>query len=420
MSLRITHRWVLVLLVVSGQLLLLVPGSFWLVNWLDGATRDIVARRLDAAITRHVVQIGGLITDMRLQDLEEGTPDRARLQNLLNRTGHPYGATLVVCRMDDRTLLAWPEPDASRNGVDPVVDGVSPLADLSPVARLELPQLNVALQALPNESDVADLVRQFNAYVRRIVFALLALVVLGATGLTFLIVHRYENRLAGINDGLEQLVEERTADVVRSRNAVVYGLAMLAESRDGETGEHLDRIYHYVRVLGDDLKQNHPEIDDEFMDIVVETSVLHDIGKVGVPDHVLLSPDQLTPEQRDIVRRHTYIGFDTMKLVKDRWGDDRFLFTACEICFAHHERWDGSGYPYGLSGNDIPLAARIVAIADVYDALTTRRVYKGAMTHLEARTYITSESGTHFDPALVEAFLRCEEQFRAMAESPRG
>lgn len=210
--------------------------------------------------------------------------------------------------------------------------------------------------------------------------------------------------MARINEGLEQQVE--------TRSAVIFGLAKLAESRDDQTGEHLDRIRQYVLILAREMANTHPEITPEFIETLAETSSLHDIGKVGIPDSVLLNPGKLTDEQRKVIRKHPLIGGDTLLAIKQRWGDDPFLVTACEVAFSHHERWDGTGYPFGLAGEDIPLAGRIVALADVYDALTSRRVYKDAMTHEQASRIILAGEGTHFDPAVVRAFVNQEAAFK--------
>lgn len=210
-----------------------------------------------------------------------------------------------------------------------------------------------------------------------------------------------------------ELVADAFDPRVQSRSAVILGLATLAESRDDATGRHLDRIRRYVRLLGEQLVDLHPEMDEEFLETIVETSALHDIGKVGIPDHVLLNPGQLTDAQREIVKKHTLIGGDTLLAVKRRWGDDAFLVTACEIVFAHHERFDGSGYPFGLRGETIPLAARIVSVADVYDALTNERVYKNALGHDEAARIIVEGRGSQFDPLVVDAFRRADAAFRA-------
>lgn len=240
---------------------------------------------------------------------------------------------------------------------------------------------------------------------------LLAGLVTGCT--VFACVRGLGSRLDALRADHVSLTESRADLRLQSRSAVIQGLAKLAESRDDATGQHLDRIRQYVRILAEALREVHDEVDAEFVETVVETSALHDIGKVGVPDHVLLHPGELSDEQFEVIKRHTTIGGDTLLAVKRRWGDDPFLVTACEVVFAHHERYDGTGYPFGLAGDLIPLAARIVAVADVYDALTNRRVYKEALGHDAAAEMIESGRGTQFDPVIVDVFVETAEAFRA-------
>lgn len=259
--------------------------------------------------------------------------------------------------------------------------------------------------------DSATIIDQFNKQVQMIALTLTGIVVLFSTLLTSAIVRRYENRLAKINEHLEELVEVRSQALIKSHSAVIFGLAKLAESRDDQTGQHLERIRKYVAILARQMARTNPQLDHAFIDTLIETSSLHDIGKVGIPDAVLLSPNRLTDEERQIIRKHPLIGGDTLLAIKQVWGDDPFLVTACEIAFAHHERWDGKGYPFGLAGQTIPLAARIVALADVYDALTTRRVYKQPMTHDQAAAIIVAEAGGQFDPAVVDAFKATAAEF---------
>ena len=155
------------------------------------------------------------------------------------------------------------------------------------------------------------------------------------------------------------------------------------------------------------------------MQTLASTAVLHDIGKVGIPDAVLRKPSALTDEERLTIEQHPLIGGDTLKEIKRRWGEDPFLVTAGQVCFGHHERWDGTGYPAGLRGEAIPMAARIVALADVYDALTSERAYKDAVTHEKARQMITEASGTQFDPMVVQAFIEVEDKFSKIAQQFR-
>ena len=150
------------------------------------------------------------------------------------------------------------------------------------------------------------------------------------------------------------------------------------------------------------------------MELIYLTSPLHDVGKVGIPDAVLLKPGKLTPEEFEVMKRHTLIGGETLHASAQAHPEASFLTMALDIALKHHEKWDGSGYPFGLAGENIPLSARIVAIADVYDALTTKRVYKPAFTHEAATDIIRQSSGKHFDPDMVTAFFNIEEQIRAI------
>ncbi len=212
---------------------------------------------------------------------------------------------------------------------------------------------------------------------------------------------------------LKSLIERRTNEQAASRDAIIFSLAKLAESRDNETGKHLERICRYVEVIAREMARDRPEIDEHWIRTITLTAALHDVGKVGIPDAVLRKPGKLTDDEYAIIKKHTTIGGDTLLAIKQHYGDDTFLRTATEIAFAHHERWDGRGYPFGLAEDDIALSARIVSVADVYDALTSKRVYKPGMSHEEAARLIFEGSGTQFDPAVVDVFRRVEERIRA-------
>jgi putative two-component system response regulator len=200
---------------------------------------------------------------------------------------------------------------------------------------------------------------------------------------------------------------------LESRDVLLFAMAKLTESRDVDTGMHLDRIREYCRVLALELAgwdKYRAEIDGEYVHLLYLTSPLHDIGKVGIPDSILLKPGPLTPEEFEVMKTHTTIGGETLNAVTQAHPEARYLSMARDIALTHHERFDGSGYPFGLSGTDIPLCGRLTALADVYDALTTRRVYKDKMSHADARLVIIEGSGTHFDPDVVHAFLKREEE----------
>jgi putative two-component system response regulator len=207
---------------------------------------------------------------------------------------------------------------------------------------------------------------------------------------------------------------------LESRDLTIFALAKLAESRDPDTGAHLERIREYCRVMAEELVRSRStleDVDGDFVHMIYLTSPLHDIGKVGIPDHVLLKPGPLTAEEMQIMKRHTAIGGETIDTLASTHPEARFLLMARDIAWSHHERYDGSGYPRGLSGRNIPLCGRIVAVADVYDALTSKRVYKEAYGHDLAKSMIRDGRGTHFDPAVVDAFLRREQDFLRLKEA---
>ena len=208
-------------------------------------------------------------------------------------------------------------------------------------------------------------------------------------------------------------------NLVRTRDAVIFGLAKLTESRDPETGDHLDRISMYATTLATAL-MNHPDFKDtvtpSFVRLIGISAALHDIGKVGVEDKILLKPGKLTACERAMMEDHSRIGAECLSEIERRLGRSNFLQMARDIAFSHHERWDGSGYPKGLRGEQIPLAARIVAIADVYDALVSRRVYKEPYPHDRCVATICEGSGTQFDSRIVETWLKVANRFRDIGE----
>lgn len=198
-----------------------------------------------------------------------------------------------------------------------------------------------------------------------------------------------------------------------SRDIVIFSMASLAEARDNDTGNHLERIRYYSKALAENLASidNIPELTPTFIDNILLTSPLHDIGKVGIPDFVLLKPGRLDDREFIIMQKHTEIGYDALKTAMQKYPHAEYLRMSAEIALYHHEKYNGSGYPKGLKGKEIPLSARIVALADVYDALVSKRVYKSAMPHETARSIIVQEREQHFDPVIVDAFLRCEDKF---------
>ncbi|BAH76455.1 response regulator [Solidesulfovibrio magneticus] len=224
--------------------------------------------------------------------------------------------------------------------------------------------------------------------------------------------------LARQNEILEEKVRERTRELALTQDAIIEAMAGLAEYRDPETGAHIKRTRNYVRVLAEKLRAQ-PGYDgyftDEIIDLLYKSAPLHDIGKVGVRDDILLKPGPLTDAEFAVMRRHTVYGRDAIQAAAKNLGDNSFLRLAQEIAYTHQERWDGTGYPQGLAGEAIPIPGRLMAIADVYDALISRRVYKAPFTHAQAVAVIRDGRGNHFDPSMVDAFLDVQETFRQIA-----
>ncbi len=235
---------------------------------------------------------------------------------------------------------------------------------------------------------------------------------------THLELHKAQQKLENQNVILEQKVADRTKEIVRTQDVAIYSMASLAETRDNETGYHLRRTQYYVKALAEYLRDKprfSDELDDETIDLIVKSAPLHDIGKVGVPDKILLKPGKLSEEEWIEMKKHAEYGYEAITRAEKQLGTTSFLRCARDIAHSHHEKWDGSGYPYGLKGDEISLAGRLMALADVYDALVCRRVYKEAMPHERAVEIITEGRGTHFDPDIVDAFLEIQDKFIAIA-----
>jgi putative two-component system response regulator len=221
------------------------------------------------------------------------------------------------------------------------------------------------------------------------------------------------------NDYLEAEVLRRGRELGAIQDVTILAMASLAETRDNDTGNHIRRTQHYIRVLADRLRE-HPRfsgfLDQQVIDLLFKSAPLHDIGKVGIPDRILLKPGRLDAAEFEIMKTHCQLGRDAIAHAEQRLGTEvDFLRFAKEIAYGHQEKWDGSGYPDGLAGDAIPVSARLMAVADVYDALISRRVYKPAMSHEQALAIIAEGRGSHFDPDVVQACLDMAERFREIA-----
>jgi len=222
------------------------------------------------------------------------------------------------------------------------------------------------------------------------------------------------DREADYQRELETRVREQVREISSAQLAAIFAMSKLAESRDNETGAHLERMREYCKLLANrmaQLEKYQRVIDEDFVEAIYAASPLHDIGKVGIPDHILLKAGKLDLAEWEIMKSHAVIGGATLRAVDEQHPGNILIRMGIDIAEAHHEKWDGSGYPHGLRGESIPLAARILALGDVYDALTSKRCYKKAFSHEDARLIIEQGSGRHFDPEAVGAFLEIEGEF---------
>ncbi|MDR3587649.1 MAG: response regulator [Desulfosporosinus sp.] len=243
---------------------------------------------------------------------------------------------------------------------------------------------------------------------------------------THLKIRQLQKSLAIHNNNLQSLVDVQIKEILSTKEALfktqlatILAFSKLAEIRDDETGQHIERTRLFCRILTEQLRRQCPvdtEIDNSFADNIYYASSLHDIGKVAISDKILLKPGRLTAEEFEIMKTHTVVGAKTLQIMLEHYPENAFIKMAVEISLSHHEKWDGSGYPQNLQGPSIPLSARIMALADVYDALTSERRYKAAFSHERSRNIILEGRGTHFDPAVVDAFLVLEDQFRKIKE----
>ena len=230
---------------------------------------------------------------------------------------------------------------------------------------------------------------------------------------------RMQDFLRDQNHYLESEVERRVREVAALQDVTIHAMASLAETRDSETGNHIRRTSHYLKALAEQVRhlpRFRDFLTDKNIELLFKTAPLHDIGKVGIPDHILLKPGRFEPHEMAIMKTHTTLGRDAILAAERELGIEvDFLKYAKEIAYSHHEKWDGTGYPQGLAGEQIPISARLMALADVYDALISCRIYKDGMRHEDAVNIIADGRGTHFDADIVDAFLRIQHQFQAIS-----
>lgn len=438
---RIKQRKFLVFFLIVSQLGCMLFGLASASGWLNRVVTDVIASRVDAEGRSLAHELATRASELRLETVEHGTADWQKLQEMCEAIEVPHNGYAYLIRLDNGALLCHSQlkeqpsllgrfpgrallstgytaapittisKEAQKLGRRLISGKVEIDGKLHVFTGYTLPKLNALLAINQSDASIDQAVANLVYPVTQVGYVLTAFIIGASSLLTVFLVGRYENSLAEANSSLERQVEERTQSLVNTRNAVIFGLAKLAESRDKDTGTHLERIRSYVTVLATELAFNNPEITSTYVANLAIASSLHDIGKVGIPDSVLLKPGKLTPAEREAMEMHTTLGSECLAAIQEQLGEDDFLQLAKEIAASHHEQWNGTGYPNKLQRKAIPLSARIVALADVYDALTTKRPYKQPISHAEAREWIVTRYGTHFDPEVVEAFVAKEAEF---------
>ena len=235
--------------------------------------------------------------------------------------------------------------------------------------------------------------------------------------------HNELGSMASLTNKMLDSLQSTQDEVKTTRDVAIVSLSALAESRDNETGAHILRTQEYIRALANYLckfDKHKALLTPNYIELLYKSAPLHDVGKVGIPDNILLKPGKLTDEEFKTMKRHPEIGAKALSIAEKHLGSNSFLQLAKEIALTHHEKWDGNGYPKGLKGDEIPLSGRLMALADVYDALISERVYKKAFSHEKAKSIILEGKGSHFDPELVDAFLTIEQEFVDIADKYRS
>jgi putative two-component system response regulator len=344
--------------------------------------------------------------------------DDAAVLETLNECLRPHYQTRIATRGQKGLDLARmePRPDLVLLDVElPDMKGYAVCAALK-----QDPLTNpIPVMFLSSHTDVPDVTRGLEVGAVDYVSKPVAPPILLARVQTHLRLREARDWLQDQNAHLEALVSRRTKELQLNQDLTIFALGSIAETRDNETGNHIYRTSAYVEEMARRLAARTSRRDAMTAgdwEMIWKSAPLHDIGKVGIPDHVLMKPGKLTAEEFEVMKRHAVLGRDAIRSAEARVkSDGSFLRVASEIAYSHHERWDGTGYPQGIGGNDIPLAARLMALADVYDALTSKRVYKTAMPHVAAVEVIREGRGSHFDPEVLDVFLDLANEFRDIA-----
>lgn len=389
------------------------------------------------AMVRECALIANTLTENGDDDPTNWTPaEQASVQQQLKRSEAPHIAAMLVDRAG--SIVSQARLDDGQPGSEmlsgrinmaaiPTADAVT-RADTTPITEIHGRDYVAIRRNLKGHDAVLLLawpLAQIHATTEARLGSLMAVGTVTFAWILALLAISVWVILARVHERGEQLRSKATSevlkqaqDLVRTRDAVIFGLAKLADSRDESTGDHLERICAYSTALATALRRSNKyggQVNAAFVRLIGISAALHDIGKVGIEDSILLKPGPLTIAERERMQCHALIGARCLEEIEQRLGRSNFLQMAREIALGHHEHWDGSGYPNHVSGERIPLAARIVAIADLYDALVSARVYKQAYTHDHSVEMIRALSGTQLDPALVTVFLSIEGRFREIA-----
>jgi response regulator RpfG family c-di-GMP phosphodiesterase len=438
---KISKKSLLIELLSGTQVVTLTFALIASALWIRSSVQGIVREQIGSDNRLIASQMARLISLSKFDSIDYGTPGWDRLQTLIEEIELPNDGYMCIAGAGDGKLVCHPEMrerpglrgsnvgqakiqvgDRNMTVMESTSSGSSVTGTMESLEGTEvvsaamLPEVNGILLVHQSDSASEKAVNDLLIPIGAVGLAVGLGLILVTRRVSVAILVRYENKIAEINEGLEETVRQRTRALTRTRDAVIFGLAKLSESRDNDTGEHLDRIRTYSTILAQSLASRRKDIDGELVANIGLASSLHDIGKVGVPDCVLLKPGRLTVEERRVIEVHPQVGRECLEAVGEQLGEDNFLKLATEICAFHHEKWDGTGYPNRLAGTDIPISARIVALADVYDALRSRRPYKDPMSHEKACSIILEGRGTHFDPDVVDAFFDNEKQFRDFSD----
>ena len=435
-------QWLYAILISTIQLALMLLGVLWLFSSYGDTTNRIMHRQLAMSNQALASQSVNQIRSMHLEQIRPGEPNWNQLQSMIEESSVPNHGFVAIADAHTGKFLCHPEirsnpkiqtqswwfdreclAPTANNGNSPMLPPLDPSvsfvlhtkAGSSIVNGHHIPELNAVLLVYQRHSFAMAMNAILTKPLSQFGCAFTLIIGMAGTTLSLLILRRFESQVDTKERDWERRTAARSAELLKTKKAVIFGLARLAESRDNDTGEHLERIRQYVLILAKHLAKTHSQIDQEFINNLGLAASLHDIGKVGIPDAILLKPGGLNPTERSIMELHTVIGGECLEAISDRLGESDFLDMACQVAYWHHERWDGAGYPHGLSEQQIPIVARIVAVADVYDALTSRRPYKQPVSHLESRMIITAGAGNQFDPEVVLAFQAHESEFEHIA-----